>query len=334
MPTSPAKIAANQRNAQKSTGPRTDEGKAASRLNAFQHGLAGAGDLLGPGEDATLVARRTAAFAVELGASGDVGPILAHRAALLSVRMERLADRSFASETAAGARAVEEFDRARLDHLDGLIERLNADQTPAALRALELIPEGVDFLLVLWPQLLRIILAPDNESAERGAQRVATYLGRQVAHPRDLVPVIDAEITRLQALAASLLPVQQAIAAARRDAGLVARFDPGPEAVLARRYEAAAERGMYRAMKELANLRRDRDRQGADSNLLPAQPLPPATVAPPPGPPTPVASFRAGMGDPIPFAPDWLTGPVQPPILLTQPRAKRPDPVNLGKSRR
>ena len=33
-------IEANQRNAQLSTGPRTDEGKAQSRANAIKHGMA------------------------------------------------------------------------------------------------------------------------------------------------------------------------------------------------------------------------------------------------------------------------------------------------------
>ena len=38
--TSEAKIAANRRNAQRSTGPRTASGKARIRHNAFKHGLA------------------------------------------------------------------------------------------------------------------------------------------------------------------------------------------------------------------------------------------------------------------------------------------------------
>jgi len=38
--TSAAKVAANRRNAQKSTGPRSAAGKARARRNAFRHGLA------------------------------------------------------------------------------------------------------------------------------------------------------------------------------------------------------------------------------------------------------------------------------------------------------
>ena len=39
MPISPEQLAANRANAQKSTGPRTPEGKSKSRLNAFRHGI-------------------------------------------------------------------------------------------------------------------------------------------------------------------------------------------------------------------------------------------------------------------------------------------------------
>jgi hypothetical protein len=46
----PAQIAANQANAQKSTGPRSVEGKSASRFNALKHGI-DAASLVIPGED-------------------------------------------------------------------------------------------------------------------------------------------------------------------------------------------------------------------------------------------------------------------------------------------
>ncbi len=91
MSTSPARLAANRQNALRSTGPRSPEGKAASRRNAFKHGLAGAGDLAAAADDLALVAERAAAFEQELGATGALEQTLAHRVALLSVRLERAA---------------------------------------------------------------------------------------------------------------------------------------------------------------------------------------------------------------------------------------------------
>src|ERR1039457_5822754 len=46
----PAQIAANQANAQKSTGPRSVEGKSASRFNALKHSIDAASIVI-PGED-------------------------------------------------------------------------------------------------------------------------------------------------------------------------------------------------------------------------------------------------------------------------------------------
>ncbi len=60
-----AQIEANRRNAQKSTGPSTQQGKAAASLNALRHGLRSRSAVL-PGEDSAelddLVARLRAEF--------------------------------------------------------------------------------------------------------------------------------------------------------------------------------------------------------------------------------------------------------------------------------
>jgi hypothetical protein len=98
MPTSEARIQANQANSAKSTGPKTVEGKEKSRQNSLKHGLTGSGVVL-PEADAAEVERRSASFAEELMAIGDVGLALARRAALNSVRMERAADQQTAALT-------------------------------------------------------------------------------------------------------------------------------------------------------------------------------------------------------------------------------------------
>ena len=49
--TSEAQIAANRRNAKKSTGPRTEQGKAVSSCNAQTHGLFTQRDFVRPGEE-------------------------------------------------------------------------------------------------------------------------------------------------------------------------------------------------------------------------------------------------------------------------------------------
>jgi hypothetical protein len=47
------------------------------------------------------------------------------------------------------------------------------------------------------------------------------------------------------------------VAQLRREAGRIALFDPSKEACLARKYEAAAERGFYKALKELRQIEKE-----------------------------------------------------------------------------
>ncbi len=96
MPASEAQILANRKNAERSTGPKTPEGKERSRANALKHGLTGAGVALTT-EDAAEVERVYSAFEADFRPADEMGRILIRRAATCAVRMER----SVLQETAA-----------------------------------------------------------------------------------------------------------------------------------------------------------------------------------------------------------------------------------------
>ncbi len=357
MSTSTARLEANRRNALKSTGPKTAAGKAASRLNAFQHGHAGQGDLAGPGDDLRLVAQRAEAFGRELQASGAMGLLLAHRAALLSVRMESLAAGEQVAVRAAEQQGRAAFDADRLEAIADLLrtaEATDADPAPA-LAALAESPDGLARLIAVWGDLLVRLGSSDPGSAPA---QVARWLGdpQPAAALDDLAPRAAAEVERLQALAltATMTSARRAIDQARTDAGIVARFDPSPEAALARRYEAAAERGMYRAIRTIAALNRDAGPGDSATGLAaeiqatltalgrspsPVAPRPPAS-APAPLPALsradrsdPLGSFRAAATDLAPWG--------APPLNLSaagaptgpEPRQPRPDLRKLDRKR-
>ena len=331
--TSPARLAANRSNALKSTGPKTPEGKNASRLNAFKHGLAGEGDLLAPGEDAALVEHRIGVFTRELGAVGELGELLAHRAALLSVRMERSSERNMLAVAANKARARDQFDAERFDEIEGWIKNLDDPKTlRAALEALEAIPEGLDYLILTWEEMLEAIRSGDVLAPARAALWLGGSDEESKVLKADPTDRIAAELARLRLRLQSESMTDQIrrIDALRERAAILARFDPSPEATLARRYEAAAERGMYRAMRAIAETRRARE---ADVPPVPRAESPrpsPKTI----NPPTPLGSFRAGFSA-APNPPARPLPPVvEPSISDAERRKKRPDPRKLVGNRR
>ena len=67
----PSQIHANRLNALKSTGPRSAEGKAATRFNALKHGI-DAGSLLVPGEDSAEFEELRAAYYEQFQPCGPV----------------------------------------------------------------------------------------------------------------------------------------------------------------------------------------------------------------------------------------------------------------------
>jgi hypothetical protein len=86
--TSPRQIVANRRNAAKSTGPRTDEGKHRSRSNAVRHGLS-AETVIGALEDAEDYNAFEAAIAADYDAQSAVERELVLRLAGVLWRLRR-----------------------------------------------------------------------------------------------------------------------------------------------------------------------------------------------------------------------------------------------------
>ena len=87
--TSARKAEANRRNAQKSTGPKTPEGKAAVRLNALRHGLLSE-EILLPGEDEEALRELAERLRAELQPVGELEILLVGRITSLLWRLRRL----------------------------------------------------------------------------------------------------------------------------------------------------------------------------------------------------------------------------------------------------
>jgi hypothetical protein len=101
----------NRRNAQKSTGPRTAEGKDRSRFNAVKHGL-NAKTLVLPGEDADALQRRSEAWTADLAPRNDVEQYLVDRAVQVSWQLDR-ADRVEVARLASVIREAPEEEARR-----------------------------------------------------------------------------------------------------------------------------------------------------------------------------------------------------------------------------
>src|SRR5215203_5888596 len=87
--TSEKKAEANRRNALKSTGPRTPEGKAAVRLNALRHGLRSE-EILLPGEDEQALRELDEYLRAELQPVGELENLLIDRVVAAYWRLRRV----------------------------------------------------------------------------------------------------------------------------------------------------------------------------------------------------------------------------------------------------
>src|SRR4051812_10900274 len=89
-PTADARTLANRKNALKSTGPRTPEGKRRSSMNALKHGLTATTVLL-PGEDREAYDARLDAWTDDLRPVGAAQVVAVERAVRATWRLDRCA---------------------------------------------------------------------------------------------------------------------------------------------------------------------------------------------------------------------------------------------------
>src|SRR3954454_19774007 len=143
---SPAQVAANRANAKLSTGPRSDQGKAVSRLNGVTHGMTCKLPVVLPGEDPEEFQSEVALWARQLGAQTEAERAQVETAVSTRWRMRRARD----AEASAVAEAIdgleEGFDDRRAAEVRATIPSLPQDPD-GAVRQLRNSTSGCDWLL-------------------------------------------------------------------------------------------------------------------------------------------------------------------------------------------
>jgi hypothetical protein len=358
MAVSSARLLANRRNALKSTGPKTAEGKSVSRRNSLKHGLTGDGVVVSEA-DASEVDRRSEALHRELKPSGEAGRILLRRFAFLSVRLEKCEhfDQTTTAHRVRHAGAA--FDDERKTRVEVLATNLASDPVTVS-RRLQESPEGIDWLIGHWAELREDLFVSDRKAWTLNHwTRVEQLLGHPGGNIRmtrpyaltqalsgffvhlgtndgaglddnariewaraELGAIIDAEVERLRGVKADLDPA--AIARDRAEAPGRALFDPSPAMNLARKYEAATERAMYKALD------RFHDVELAALEAEPCDATPESE-----DPCDRLASILPGSRDPSELAEDRV-GPAPRSVYLRESepaRATHPVPLKVGRAK-
>jgi hypothetical protein len=284
MPCSEAQAESNRRNAEKSTGPRTAEGKAASRRNAWKHGLTGAGVVL-PHEDTDEVARRLEALETDMGPKNELARRFVAKVAHAFNRLDRCAEHETKAIAYAMRKAEAAFDDERKAESEKALSWIAAEPATNA-RRLRSTPEGIDLLIgrleglrsdlagpydVTWSfhhceqfhhyQGLRRSDVPHTRARALGLAVTGHF---QELKPDDLpdlptderriwaadrlIELVNIELDQLKALKETIN--LDAIALDRSEAPMRALFNPGKDAILARKYEAAINRDLYRSLDE------------------------------------------------------------------------------------
>jgi len=254
---SPAQIAANQANAAKSTGPKTAEGKDASRRNALKHGMA-AEKLVLPDQEAGVIAARIIAWTPSFQPRDAYDDWLVEEVVVSSVRIDHCRAHENSLRTRQAARAAYSWDIDRECDAEDLGARLS--RSPATVsRQLRRSKQGCDWLIYRWEGLGRILEAKGDWS-EAQTRLALDLLGtpkelRDGPSPLDgdRPALIREQVAKLARLRAEALDELDEMDRSDAEVGLGA---DDKAIALARRYQAACVRRLEWARSQLQKNRR------------------------------------------------------------------------------
>jgi hypothetical protein len=240
---------ANRRNAEKSTGPRTESGKEASRRNALKHGNAGVGVVLA--EDVEEAVRvRYEEWAKDFGPATPYQRFLVEQIAVNSVRLEQCAKQEIYERGQLSHRAAFCWDDDRNLAAEQLGQAL-AKRPGLVAKQLERTPQGCEWLLGRWDSLARMLARNGGWSAAERSLAL-DLLGTPTELREDTSPllgdpdaIVRTEVERLDERKERLRFLDD------RDRELTASgrsVEPDARLANTRRYEARIARAMRWAM--------------------------------------------------------------------------------------
>ncbi|QDV37822.1 hypothetical protein [Tautonia plasticadhaerens] len=194
-------VAANRRNALRSTGPRTAAGKLRSRRNGLVHGLAA--EVVVPEEDRAAFEAQLARWDHEMGPANVVERHLARRAAVCSVKLERIERAREQTHREAALKALGDWEKRGQARARRKAQDLARDPSNTVLD-LEGTAFGCDWLIRRW-QSLDAPLQLGQGWDQRTVLRAQALLGFPECLPG---PDANREVRRLWILAAAASPTQ------------------------------------------------------------------------------------------------------------------------------
>jgi hypothetical protein len=326
-------IEANRRNSTRSTGPKTVEGKRASRVNATTHGLSGTG-VVRTDEESARVAERIDQWRTNFQPADAYEDWLIEQAVLHSVRLERCSAHDWALRMLSIERAESSWDEDRRLAADELGARL-AKQPALIARRLRRTRQGCGWLLERWMALAALLRGGrDWTDAQRAlALDLLGTAGELRDGPTRLDPpgveglelraarlaVVEAEVAALEALRDEALADLDESERTAAEMG----FSPEPDRaiLIVMRYESASSRRMLWALNQL------RGRKRPEAVAEPSRPRPasPLTSPPSPGPvDLPPSLPKCSLSDTFADIPPASSSEPPEPPAAPEPATSRP----------